>query len=145
MFLSHLEFPLFLISIRILRANWFRSMCMLFINSHKLTRFHNSCWPFGSRLWCLTVSLSLSHWYSWSGVVLDCIDSWSLHPYILCIRLNLSPIHWYNVIVFSYSGPSGILISGMQHHLVDLHHDCSNYVPQTLVVICLRWVYIQKT
>ena len=28
-----------------------------------------------SRLWCLTVSLSLSHWYPESGVVLDCIDS----------------------------------------------------------------------
>ena len=25
-------------------------------------------------LWCLTVSLSLSHWYPGSGVVLDCID-----------------------------------------------------------------------
>ena len=32
-------------------------------------------WPLGSRLWCLTVSLSLSHWYLGSGVVLDCIDS----------------------------------------------------------------------
>ena len=31
--------------------------------------------PLGSRLWCLTVSLSLSHWYPESGVVLDCIDS----------------------------------------------------------------------
>ena len=30
---------------------------------------------FGSRLRCLTVSLSLSHWYPGSGVVLDCIDS----------------------------------------------------------------------
>ena len=29
----------------------------------------------GSRLWCITVSLSLSHWYPGSGVVLDCIDS----------------------------------------------------------------------
>ena len=28
-------------------------------------------------------SLSLSHWYPGSGVVLDCIDSWSLHPYLL--------------------------------------------------------------
>ena len=28
-----------------------------------------------------TVSLSLSHWYPGSGMVLDCIDSWSLHPY----------------------------------------------------------------
>ena len=30
------------------------------------------------------VSLSLSHWYPGSGVVLDCIDSWSFHPYLLC-------------------------------------------------------------
>ena len=27
------------------------------------------------------LSLSLSHWYPGSGVVLDCIESWSLHPY----------------------------------------------------------------
>ena len=40
-------------------------------------------WPLGSRLWCITVSLSLSHWYIGSGVVLDCIYSWSLHPYLL--------------------------------------------------------------
>ena len=40
-------------------------------------------WPLGSRLWCLTVSLSLFHWYPGSGVVLDCIDSWSLHTYLL--------------------------------------------------------------
>ena len=33
-----------------------------------------------------TVSLSLSHWYPGSGVVLDCIDSCSLHPYLLCFR-----------------------------------------------------------
>ena len=31
--------------------------------------------PLGSRLLCLTVSLSLSHRYPGSGVVLDCIDS----------------------------------------------------------------------
>ena len=31
--------------------------------------------PLGSRLWCITVSLSLSHWYPGSVVVLDCIDS----------------------------------------------------------------------
>ena len=29
----------------------------------------------GLRLWCLTVSLSLSHWYPGSGVAVDCIDS----------------------------------------------------------------------
>ena len=36
-----------------------------------------------SRLWCLTVSLSLSLWYPGSGVVLECIDFWSVHPYLL--------------------------------------------------------------
>ena len=32
-------------------------------------------WPLGSRLWCITVSVSLSHWYPGSSVVLDCINS----------------------------------------------------------------------
>ena len=40
-------------------------------------------WPLVSRVWCITVSLSFSHWYPGSGVVLDCIDSWSLHTYLL--------------------------------------------------------------
>ena len=35
-----------------------------------------------------TVSLSLSHWYPGSGVVLNCIDSWSLHPNLFCNRPN---------------------------------------------------------
>ena len=34
-----------------------------------------TCWERADRLWCLSVSLSLSHWYPGSGVVLDCIDS----------------------------------------------------------------------
>ena len=38
-------------------------------------------WPLGSRLWCLAVSVSLSHWYPGSSVALDCIDSWTLQPY----------------------------------------------------------------
>ena len=48
-------------------------------------------WPLGSHLWCLTVSFSLSHWYPGSGVVLECIDSWSLHPYLL----------WFNALIFA--------------------------------------------
>ena len=32
-----------------------------------------------------SVSLSLSHWYPGSGVVLDCIVSWSLQPYYFAI------------------------------------------------------------
>ena len=38
--------------------------------------------PLGSRLWCITVSLSLSGWYPGSGVEINCINSWSLHPYL---------------------------------------------------------------
>ena len=34
-------------------------------------------------VYIVTVSLLLSHWYSGSGVVLDCVDSWYLHPYLL--------------------------------------------------------------
>ena len=35
-----------------------------------------------------TVSLSLSHWYPGSGVVLDCMDSSSLHPHLLLCYLR---------------------------------------------------------
>ena len=55
-------------------------VCLYVIFGHLLGKG----WPLGSRLWCLNVSLSLFHWYPGSGVVLDCIDSWSLHPYFLC-------------------------------------------------------------
>ena len=48
-----------------------------------------------------SVSLSLSHWCPGSGVVLDCVDSWSLHHYLLlwifqwkvCIQLELTDIN----------------------------------------------------
>ena len=42
-------------------------------------------WPLLSRLWCLTLSLSHTHWYPGSGVVFDCINSWSLHLYLLTL------------------------------------------------------------
>ena len=58
--------------------------------------------PLGSCLWCLTVSLSLSHWYSGSGVVLDCIDSCSLHPYLLLYYISVQEqqIDGYKVLRF---------------------------------------------
>ena len=34
-----------------------------------------TCWERADQLWCITVSLSLSHWYPGSSAVLDCIDS----------------------------------------------------------------------
>ena len=59
----------------------FARVCIYVLCGHLLGKG----WPLGSRLWCLTVSLSLSHWYPGSGVILDCIDSWSLHPYLLLL------------------------------------------------------------
>ena len=47
-----------------------------------------------------SVSLSLSHWYPGSGVVLDCIDSWSLQPYLL-------QVHVFAGLVIIVSYPAG--------------------------------------
>ena len=33
--------------------------------------------------------MSLSHWYPGSGVVLDCIDFFSLHHYLLCYEIKV--------------------------------------------------------
>ena len=40
-----------------------------------------------------SVSLSLSHWCPGSGVVLDCIDSWSLHHYLLSMYGHFVWLH----------------------------------------------------
>ena len=44
-----------------------------------------------------SVSLSLSHWYPGSGVVLDCIDSCSLHHYLLSLPSKPSQGHCLQV------------------------------------------------
>ena len=64
----------------------FLRVCLLLPCDHLLGKG----WPLGSRLWCLTVSLLLSHWYPGSGVVLDCIDSGSLHSFLLSYALTHS-------------------------------------------------------
>ena len=46
-------------------------ICLLMPCGHLLGKSR----PLGSRLLCLIVKLSLSHWYPGSGVVLECIDS----------------------------------------------------------------------
>ena len=42
---------------------------------------------------------SLSHWYLGSGVVLDCIDSYSLHPYLLFFRVVFGSEAWIKLSV----------------------------------------------
>ena len=66
--------------------------CYAFVRGFLLMPCHHLLgkdWPLGSRLWCLFVKLSFSHWYPGSGVVLDCIDSWSL-PTFLLYHINYS-------------------------------------------------------
>ena len=62
-------------------------VCLLMPCGHQLGKG----WPLGSRLWCLILKLSLSHWYPGPGVVLDCIDSWSLPSFLLCSNYNDMP------------------------------------------------------
>ena len=50
-----------------------------------------------------SVSLSLSHWYPGSGVVLDCIDSWSLHHYLLLMFFIIKNLWLYSKIIFLIS------------------------------------------
>ena len=72
--------------------------------------------PLGSRLWCLTLSLLLSHWYPGSSVVLDCIDSWSLHPYLLYI------FEFDNFVCFVALRPksTAMVMAGRSVHLTTL-------------------------
>ena len=50
-----------------------------------------------------SVSLSLSHWYPGSGVVLDCIDSWSLQPYYFLSQGKISDILIPCAIIYVYA------------------------------------------
>ena len=49
----------------------FMRVCLLMSCGHLLGKGR----PLGSRLGCLIMKLSLSHWYPKSGMVLDCIES----------------------------------------------------------------------
>ena len=79
---------------------FFSILCLLCLCARLIIR---ALWsPYGKGLtsWLsfvvFTVSLSLSDWYSGSGVVLDCIDSWSLHPYLLSFMALIWIKQWIN-------------------------------------------------
>ena len=67
----------------------FMHVCLLMPCGHLLGK---GC-PLGSRLWCLILMMSLSHWYLGSGVVLDCIDSWSLPSFLFCLDFAFFFLH----------------------------------------------------
>ena len=70
----------------------FVRVCLLMPCGHLLGKG----WPLGSRLWCLIVKLSISHWYPGSGVLLDCIDSLYLPSFLLLFQNVISYKLWQN-------------------------------------------------
>ena len=82
----------------------FVRVCLYMLCGHLLGKG----WPLGSRLWCLTGSWLLSHWYPGSGVVLNCIDSWCLHPYLLYVLCRRSEVY---MIPWTFQKMNSLLIS----------------------------------
>ena len=82
-----------------------------------------------------SVSLSLSHWYPGSGVVLDCIDSWSLHHYLLWSRFLLkhSDVVFILLINVKMSTIVGILtfMSMINSMLLWVEHEKKNTLPES--------------
>ena len=77
MFLLHLEFPLsYFPSNQILRVNWFRTMCILLIISHKLSETRSSVKEI---VYVLTI------------LVGSFIKELGFHTSCLCIGLNFPP------------------------------------------------------
>ena len=62
-------------------------VCLLMPCGHLLGKG----WQFGSRLWCIIVTLSLSHWCPGSAVVLACIDTWPLPSFFLLKIVLIKP------------------------------------------------------
>ena len=73
-------------------------------------------WPLGSRLWCL---LWVCH-FPGSGGVLDCIDSWSLHPYLLW-NFNLDSYLIFLSFSFWYLKVSMIILCCFYYFFFFLH------------------------
>ena len=63
-------------------------VCSLLLCDHLLRK----SWPLGSCWWCLLYFRYFPMWYPGSGVVLDCIISWSLRPFLFCHLLCSSLI-----------------------------------------------------
>ena len=77
MFLLHLEFPLSYVSPnQILRVNWFRTMCILLINSHKLSETRSSVYEIV---------------YIFTILVGSFFRELGFHTSCLCIGENFSP------------------------------------------------------
>ena len=65
--------------IHVLRLSCF-GLCLLLPFIH----LPGKSWPFDSCLWCLMCICPFPMWYPGPGVVLDCIDSWSVPSFLLC-------------------------------------------------------------
>ena len=83
--------------------------------------------------------LSLSHWYPGSGVVLDCIDSWSLHPYLLFLECTGIKVCLITSILVKPSSSRTLLVQTPQLTFVSRNripdislHDHSVFIHETV-------------
>ena len=81
-----------------------------------------------------SVSLSLSHWYPGSGVVLDCIDSWSLHHYLLFFQ------------GFRCGGSTFAFKSWVPVDFIQLHGDCPLMPTKSIfnLIWKTKWVLLKE-
>ena len=72
-----------------------------------------------------SVSLSLSNWYPGSGVVLDCIDSWSLQPYYFGISCFWTYYGKWSICSFGANVPFSITFSKVFEIWISIFLICS--------------------
>ena len=107
----------------------FVRVCLLVPCGHLLGKD----WLRSSCLWCLIVSLLLSHWYPGSGVVLDCIDSWSL-PSFLLSRRSIDNVHLKISYKFQIFGIYHICAVIPEHLLLAyIKYGCTGANPEKIV------------
>ena len=85
--LSHLWFPLYSKHIIYVMCLSCFHFCSLLPCGH----LKGNGWPLGSCLWCLLWFCFFPIWYPWIGVVLDCIDFWSLLSFLLSLDIGSVP------------------------------------------------------
>ena len=80
------------------------------------------------------MKLSLSHWYPWSGVVLDCFDSWSFLSFFYFL-------YRANACLTADPGVTS-LIPARSHSFVEIAHEIISTVILLLPLIYSRRVVV---
>ena len=66
------------------------------------------------------MTLLLSHWCPWSGVVRDCIDSWSLPSFLLCkhtksLDQDQTAVNCIHTVCYRHVKTGSLLVARLYH------------------------------